>query len=66
MAPGSANQPEASGQIPLAELVMRRRREMALSQGEVAKLMQKAAKEAGSSCPANRQAVSEYEHGRIP
>ena len=66
MAPGSANQPEASGQIPLAELVMRRRREMALSQGEVAKLMQKAAKEAGGSCPANRQAVSEYEHGRIP
>jgi len=66
MAPGSANQPEASGQIPLAELVMRRRREMALSQGEVARLMQKAAKETGGSCPANRQAVSEYEHGRIP
>src|SRR5215467_14171515 len=64
---GPVNQPESLGQLPLAELIKRRRWEMALSQGQVAKLTQKAAKQAGASyCLVTRQSVSEYEHGRIP
>ena len=43
MAIGSANQPEASGQFPLAKLVAERRREMGLALAEVARLMDKAA-----------------------
>ena len=35
MANGSANQPEASGQLPLAKLVAERRREMGLTLAEV-------------------------------
>jgi transcriptional regulator with XRE-family HTH domain len=66
MANGSANQPEASGQFPLAKLVAERRREMGLTLAEVARLMDKAAGEADSYCLANRQAIHEYEHGRIP
>ena len=62
-----SNHPVAPDQLPLAQLVLRRRREMVLSQGEVARLMHKAAEQAGASyCLATRQAVSEYEHGRIP
>ena len=62
-----SDHPVAPDQLPLAQLVIRRRREMVLSQGEVARLMQKAAEQAGASyCLATRQAVSEYEHGRIP
>src|SRR2546422_3055146 len=66
MANGSANQPEASGQLPLAKLVAGRRREMGLTLAEVARLMDRAAEEAGDYCLANRQAIHEYEHGRIP
>ena len=66
MANGSANQPEASGQFPLAKLVAERRREMGLTLAEVARLMDRAAGEADSYCLANRQAIHEYEHGRIP
>ena len=62
-----SDHPVAPDQLPLAQLVIRRRREMVLSQGEVARLMHKAAEQAGASyCLATRQAVSEYEHGRIP
>src|SRR5438309_604366 len=62
-----SDHPVAPDQLPLAQLVLRRRREMVLSQGEVARLMHKAAEQAGASyCLATRQAVSEYEHGRIP
>ena len=62
-----SDHPVAPDQLPLAQLVIRRRREMVLSQGEVARLMHRAAEQAGASyCLATRQAVSEYEHGRIP
>src|SRR5215467_3919900 len=62
-----SDDPVTPDQLPLADLIKARRQEMALSQGGVAKLMQKAAKEAGASyCLATRQTVSEYEHGRIP
>jgi len=66
MANGSAKGPEACGQFPLAKLVAERRREMGLTLAEVARLMDKAAEEAGDYCLANRQAIHEYEHGRIP
>jgi transcriptional regulator with XRE-family HTH domain len=66
MANGSANQPEASDQFPLAKLVAERRREVGLTLAEVARLMDRAAEEADSYCLANRQAIHEYEHGRIP
>jgi transcriptional regulator with XRE-family HTH domain len=39
---------------------------MGLTLAEVARLMDKAAEEAGDYCLANRQAIHEYEHGRIP
>jgi transcriptional regulator with XRE-family HTH domain len=68
MANGSAKEPEASGQFPLAKLVARRRREIGLTLAEVARLMDKAAaaEEVGGYCLANRQSIHEYEHGRIP
>ena len=62
----SANESEASGQFPLAELVAGGRRERGLSQAAVARLMHRAAEEAGTYCLASRQTVHEYEQGRIP
>ena len=48
-----SDHPAASDQLPLAELVKGRRREMVLSQGEVARLMHRAAEQSGAYCLAN-------------
>ena len=66
MANPSAKEPEPSGQLPLAELVAERRRALGLSLAAVARLMHKAAEKDGDYCLANRQAIHDYERGRIP
>jgi transcriptional regulator with XRE-family HTH domain len=47
-------------------LVAERRQALGLSLAAVARLMHKAAEEDGDYCLANRQAIHDYERGRIP
>jgi tetratricopeptide (TPR) repeat protein len=58
---------ERSEDLPLAELVAARRRELNRSLAETARLMRGAAANEGDrQCVVTRQAIHEYENGRIP
>jgi len=58
---------ERSEDLPLAELVASRRRELNRSLAEIARLMRNGAESEGDKqCVVTRQAIHEYENGRIP